>query len=57
MVAFGSVKVAAEVPENTSVLSEAPAVTELVNVLVPVEMDPRTSRVEFGVVVPTPTCA
>lgn len=55
--AVGKVSVAAAVPVNTRTLSVISAVVLAVKVLYPVAKDPLTSRVEFGVVVPTPTWA
>lgn len=55
--AVGSVSVAAEVPVNTSRLSDPPAVVFPVNVVTGVANAPLTSRVECGLVVPTPICA
>jgi hypothetical protein len=53
-VASGRVRVVAEVPPKTSVLSVAPAVVALVKAVYFAESDPLTSRVELGDVVPIP---
>jgi hypothetical protein len=55
--AVGNVRVVAVVPVNTSRLSVAVAVVLVVNDLYPVDSDPLTSNVEFGLVVPIPICA
>ena len=57
VVASGSVKVVADVPVNTSILSDEPAVVLAENEVYFVESDPRTSNVELGLVVPIPICA
>ena len=54
-VASGKVRVAAEVPVNTSILSDVPAVVFVLNAVYLVAIEPRTSNVELGEVVPTPT--
>ena len=55
--AVGNVRVAAEVPVNTNILSDVPAVVFPVNELIAIDKDPLTSSVEFGAVVPIPTWA
>ncbi len=56
-VASGNVIVVAEVPVNAKVLSLVAALVAEENDLKLEENDPRTSSVEFGVVVPIPTWA
>lgn len=55
--AVGNVSVVADVPVNTNILSDAPAVVAPEKVVIGTENDPLTSSVELGEVVPTPTCA
>lgn len=55
--AVGNVSVVADVPVNKNILSDDPAVVFPVKVVSAVEKDPLTSKVELGLVVPTPICA
>ena len=55
--AVGSVAVVAAVPVKTTVWSVLVILVVVVNVRKLVDIDPCTSSMELGVVVPMPTCA
>jgi len=55
--AVGNVSVAADVPVNMNVLSDAPAVVFAVNEVRLFDREPLISRVELGLVVPMPIWA